>query len=388
MISKSIKIALVLKTSGLEYDDRVRKEILSVQKLFPEISFKIFAMLPENKGSEGVTGYGVPYETIYIPARDKYAPAEKTTLKSYQFYKAVKNKLSDFDAVWAADNSATIFPLLVKNKKILWDLHELPSNFMNKWWGKILLKYIFNRCRVLLHANPERISYLQSIGVIKEPQKHIAVRNYPNFEDEDSKYDSKYYDFVKWKGDRRCVYLQGLANSSRASIESIVSVLQCEDLCAVVVGGFDKEAKKMLNNKYGLQLEDKVFFVGQVAQLKIPQYIKQCYLSLVFYKNVRPNNWYCEANRFYQSIISGIPVVVGNNPTMRDLVKKYGYGVSIEDDGRDVNLIVKGIKQIINNYNYYKNNIIKNKDCLLWDKQEKVFVDIIRKLFEERMSNK
>lgn len=376
------KIALVIKTSGLDYDDRVRKEIVTVKKLFPEVEFDIFAMLPENKETRGVTSYGVPYKTVYIPARDKYGPAEKVFLKSYQFFRAIEKDLWQYDAVWAADNSATIFPLLLKHKRILWDLHELPSDIMYRWWGKLFLKRIFRRCKVLLHANQGRIAYLQSIGVINNPDKHIAVRNYPNFDDVDTEYDDKYRSFMDWKKDRRCVYLQGLANASRASYESIEAVLKSTDFCAVVVGGFDKNAEKRLKEQYGNELEKRVFFVGQIAQLKIPQYVKECYMSLVFYKNTVPNNWYCEANRFYQSIILGLPVVVGNNPSMKELVEKYGFGVSIEDDGRDIEKISDGIHKVIEGYEEYHNNIMKNRNNLLWDNQEPVFKIIIEMLMK------
>ena len=71
-MEKKTRIALVIKTDGLEYDDRVRKEILTTQKLFPNVEFKIFVMFPENKETDGVTSYGVPYHSVYIPSRDKY----------------------------------------------------------------------------------------------------------------------------------------------------------------------------------------------------------------------------------------------------------------------------------------------------------------------------
>ena len=195
---------------------------------------------------------------------------------------------------------------------------------------------------MVVHANPQRKDYLKSMGVIEDESKHFALRNYPNFDEEEKEHDDLYQKFIVWKGNRNCVYLQGLTNDSRAAFESISAVLNFAELCAVVVGGFDKEARKRLDERYGEKLGEKVFFTGKIEQLRIPQYVKQCMLTLVFYKNVRPNNYYCEANRFYQSVILGLPVVVGNNPSMRELVDEYGFGVSIDDDGGDLNRIVEG----------------------------------------------
>lgn len=379
MIKK--KIALVIKTAGLDYDDRVRKEILSVQKLFSNIKFKIFVMYPENKETTGVTSYGTPYKSVYIPSRDKYPSGHKAALKSYEFYKVIKNELKEFDAVWCANDDTALVVALVKTKHLLWDLHELPSTLMGNPLKKLLLRYLFARCKVVVHANPQREQYLESIGAISNPFKHFALRNYPNFEDRDNEYDEKYQQFMKWKGDKKCVYLQGLANSSRAAYESVEAVLQTPNLSAVIVGGFDDESTNQLEKEHGADLNERVFFVGKIPQLKIPQYVEQCFMSLVFYKNVRPNNYYCEANRFYQSVILGLPVVVGNNPSMKELVDKYGFGVSIDDDGRDIEKIKNGIRIITDNYDSFIENITKNRSMLLWDTQDGEIKSIIDKLF-------
>ena len=378
---KGKKIALVIKTEGLEYDDRVRKEIITVQKLYPDFSFKIFAMYPENKETEGMTSYSVPYKTVYIPSREKYPPGKMTALKSYEYYRAIKSELKEFDAVWCANDDTAMVVALSCNKHILWDLHEIPGSLVGNWVKKCFLKYVFSKCKVVVHANPQREKYLESIGVISKPKKHFAIRNYPNFEDRDTHFDERYYQFLEWKGNGKCVYLQGLANDSRAAYESVESIMRIPQIKAVIVGGYDNESKKRLEDKYGNELSNRVFFVGKIPQLKIPQYVEQCFLSLVFYKNVRPNNYYCEANRFYQSVILGLPVVVGDNPSMREIVNQYGFGISIDDDGRDVEKIEKAIYEVIDNYDVFVNNINENRAKLFWDTQDCVFQQIIEMLF-------
>ena len=55
------KIAMILHTNGIEYDDRIRKEMLTVIKLFPDVKFKIFAIIDGDSDvtGEGVSDYGV-----------------------------------------------------------------------------------------------------------------------------------------------------------------------------------------------------------------------------------------------------------------------------------------------------------------------------------------
>ena len=376
------RIALVIKTEGLEFDDRVRKEILSVQRLYPNIKFKIFAMLPSNKEAEGVTGYGVPYKSVFIPAREKYPSSTKIYLKGWQFYKAIKNDLKKFDAVWVANMDAFFVTTFVKTKHLLWDLHELPYQLFGSKWKRKLLKYTLHRCDVVVHANPQRAEYMKSINLIEDMTKHFALRNYPDFADFDQTHDEVFRQFLAWKEDRKCVYLQGLNGDWRAAYESIAAVMRYKELIAVVVGGFDASIKEKLQNDFGQELNERIRFIGKIPQLKIPQYVEQCFMSLVFYKNIRPNNWYCEANRFYQAVVLGVPVVIGNNPSMRELVQTYSFGVSIDDDGRDIEKITAGIKELIENYEVYRQNVIAHRQLLAWDNQDNVVQEIINKLFD------
>lgn len=378
-MGKEIKIALIIKTDGLEYDDRIRKEILSIEKLYPNIKFKIFALLANNKEEEGITDYGIPYKSIYLKERDKYPSQKKALLKAYRFYKKVKKETKEYDIIWASNVDSSFFPLLYKGKTLIWDLHELPERFLKNIFTKKLLKHIFNNCDAVIHANPQRIDYLKSIGIIKNFTKHHSIRNYPNFDEIDKNYDQKFKDFINWKGNRKCIYLQSLANDSRAPYESIVSILRIPQFTAVITGNYFNNAYLKLINEFGEdEIKNRLFFAGKIPQLKIPQYMKECYMSLVFYKNSKPNNFYCEANRFYQSIIMGLPVVVGNNPSMRELIEKYGFGESINDDGNNVDLIIDGIKKINENHETYIQNIEKNKNKLLWENQ----VSELRKIID------
>ena len=382
MEQKKIRIALVIKTDGLEYDDRVRKEILTVQKLYSNISFKIFVLLPDNKDIEGITSYGVPYHAYNLKSRDKYPSASKILEKSYEFHRVIKNELKSFDAVWCADLGSFMTVALSGGKPLLWDLHELPMELMGSFPKKMILRYLFNKCKIIVHANPQRMNFLYKQGCINNISKHFSIRNYPNFDDVDDKFDDKYHAFIEWKGKKRCIYLQGLDAERRAAYESICAVMQTNDDVAVVVGPFDEKSKARLVEEYGDALYQRIYFVGKVPQLKIPQYVKLCYTTLVFYKNTSPNNYYCEANRFYQSVLMGLPVVVGSNPPMKELVEKYGFGVSIDDDGGSIQKIIEGLNKVNKNYENYRQNVNKYKDFLLWNNQESDIKGIIEALFK------
>ncbi len=378
MNNKEIKIALILKTNGLEYDDRIRKEILSFQRLNPNIHFKIFAMLPKNEEIEGVSDYGVPYKTIYIPARSKYPSRSKVLLKAYQFWEAVKKEVRDFDVIWTADSETLFITLLAKTKCLIWDLHELPTGLMTSWYKRLILRHAINRTSVSIHANNYRRSYLESLGVVKYPERHFVLSNYPEPSDNSFELTDVFCSFLKWKGERSCVYLQGITDSSRAAYESIAAILGIKDLCAVVIGRFDEGIKAQLESVFSEQMiRERLFFVGQIPQNQIANYMRECIISAIFYKNTRMNNYLCDANRFYLAASQGLPVVVGNNPSMREIIDKYHLGISIDSDGSSIEMVQHGIEELLNKYDYYKQRAEENKEKLLWGSQDSEIVRII-----------
>lgn len=377
-------IALVLYTSGLDYDDRIRKEILSIKELYPNIDFKIFAIEPENREEEGVTSYGVPYRIPYLKSRDKYASGTHTIRKAWDLYHTVKNDLKGFDAVWCADPETALIVLMLHSKPVAWDLHELPIAFMNSPIKRRIFKYLESKCKVIVHANKERMQLIHEMGMITNLNSHFYLRNYPQFNECDSEYDDIFNDFIAWKGGDRCVYLQGISSETRADIESLGAVLAIDSLKVVVVGKVMPERMKIIEDKFGEELlKERVFFTGQIKQLKTPQFIKQCDLSLVFYKNTSPNNWLCEPNRMFQSVINGVPVVVGNNPTMKDFVETNGFGVCVNSDGSDIEKITEGVKLVLSCVDEYKNKCKCDATHLMWDSQKTTLKDIVNKLLDE-----
>lgn len=369
--NKEYKVALVIYTSSLDYDDRIRKEMVSIKKLYPNVKFNIFALYYENKAEEGVTAYGVPYRVYSLKSREKYPSDTHLLAKSWEFFRVVKPELKSFDAIWVADFHVFLFALLLHGKPMLWDLHELPMAIMGKSWGRALFRYIERKMRVIIHANEPRRDYMASLGMVKQSQKHYVLRNYPDFNEIDSDYDETYFKFEKWLGDSKCVYIQGIQGKDRANIESTSAVLEVPELKLIVVGRTNQTLKEQLVAKYGKQtIEERVFFTGMIKQLKTPQYIRKCVMSLIFYKKTEMNNWFCEPNRLFQNVNNGNPVVVGNNPPLKEIVDNYGVGECAGTDGCDQNKITVAIKKVLNNLEEYKRNLEAAKGNWLWGSQE------------------
>ena len=356
----------------------------SIQKINSNISFKIFAAIEgKNVEESGISSYGIPYRIPYLKSRDKYAGGSHTLAKAWDFYSSIKKDLKEFDAIWCADVESFMVVLMTTKKPLLWDLHELPAPFMRNPILKVLFRVLERKVNVMVHANKARLEYLQEMGLVKYPQKQFYLRNYPQFNEIDTEYDDSYRKFEQWLGSDKCVYLQGLSGDKRADVESIQAVLAVPKLKVVVIGRMSDERMNVIEEKCGRQeLANRVFFTGQIKQLKTPQYIRKCFMSLVFYKNCSANNWYCEPNRLFQNVLNGNPVVVGNNPPMKDFVESGGFGISVDTDGSDVSKIIDGINYVVQNYDSIKANIANNSGYALWDSQEETMRAIMEKFLE------
>ncbi len=372
------KIAMVLYTQGLEYDDRIRKEILSITGRHPEVTFEIFAVTPKNVKDDGITEYGVTYHIPFLKSREKYNSGTHALAKAYDFYRAVAPELKRFDAVWCADIETFLFPaLLPKNKPLIWDLHELPAPFMRNKIMKKIFKFMTGKCTLMYHANEPRIERLREMGMISSKTPNIAIRNYPQkglFKEQTPAFE-KLDEFKKWCNGRKCIYLQGVSSMIRRPIESVSAIMESPGFCGVVVGGYPEEAMNVISEKYSeSELKDKIFFVGKVPQIQTKNFISECLLGLVFYQTCTLNNTYCEPNRMFQTIMMGKPVIVGCNPPMKDMVEKYNVGKVLKSDGENIEEIKSAIIEVEDNYSLYKANTEKASTNITWEAQEDLLI--------------
>lgn len=368
------KIAFIVKTSELKYDDRIRKEAITLSK---NAEVKIFALLASNKEDEGITSYGIPYRSFKLRTRQTLPSAKYIFLKTIDFYLTVKKHLKTYDIIWAHNVETFLFPLLLRNRKIVWDLHEMPQQLENNIVKK-LFHFIEKKCTYLIHANKNRIEYLIRKKVISDPKKHLVIRNFPDIQFEQSVLRDKRYDeFRIWLGVSKFVYLQGLQKKDRFPYETIEAIMKTDNLKAIVVGPFEAQTKDKLFQLYGDLLYQKVFYCGMVDQLMTASYIRESLFSIVLYDTTDPNNRYCEPNRMYQSIIFDKPVIVGCNEPIKELVTKYGFGVSLNGDGRNAIEIMDAINEILDKYKVYVDNISKYKNKITWSEQEKILTSIV-----------
>ena len=127
-------ILMIIKTSGLAYDDRVRKECGTLLKLGHCV--KIIALEYEDKRNKGITEDNVPFQTISLFTR-KILPHKRglafKTLEMYAHF--IRFILAERpDVLWLHNiEMAGLVPIgwVLKKlgliERLVWDQHELPD---------------------------------------------------------------------------------------------------------------------------------------------------------------------------------------------------------------------------------------------------------------------
>lgn len=359
------RIAFVCRTpDSLEQDDRIRKECLSLKSDF---DIFIYVLFEDNRAETGVTSFGINYKSFSLNSRREENKGQSLLYKAYDFYKSVKPYLKGYDFIWLAEEYTFLFAVLLRHKRIIWDLHELPSYMTARWITTILFQFIEKKCYRIIHANNERINYLCDKRVIKHRAKHCVIHNYPDsiFIESEEK-GERDADLKKWLDNDEYVYLQGLDFGKRYPYNTIKALLASTQMKILVVGRFDKVAHRKLDVEFKEHIDKRVWFMGPIPSVQIPQLMKNSKFSVIFYTTDDPNSRFCEANRFYNAICLGVPVIVGCNESMANICITQKNGVSLPSDGRYIDDIEKGIALLLSNYDFYKENSMKTSKMFRW----------------------
>ena len=137
------------------------------------------------------------------------------------------------------------------------------------------------------------------------------------------------------------------------SLKKIYKIIPNIKLIVLGKSSFDYEIKHKIKQ---YNVEKLVDFIGWVKEDKIPNYLSISKLGLSpLHKNIHHDTTY--ANKIFQYISFGCPVVSSNVTAQSELVKKYNIGVVFRD--RDVtdfsNKVIELYKEK-NMFNKLKNN--------------------------------
>lgn len=372
---KREKILMLVRTSGLEYDDRIRKEVITLQKLGYEVT--LLANYTDNKESKGYTQYNARFKVFKLWTRIILPSAKFLQLKMFEFWLRIffETLFTKYAFIWVHEEYMMLNVLFkpVKGKYIL-DLHELPEVILRKSYGVKLYRKIESKTHAVIVANNERLGYMKEINLVFDLKKYHVLNNFPDklFEETDVKaLDEKIISFLK--GDEY-ILLQGGGHITRFPEQVLKAIQSFNKYKTIIVGPIHPSIDELIDRKY----TDIVYKAGYIKQMELPAFFDNAKFTIVLYDSDSPNSLYCEPNRMYQAIVRETPLIVGSNPTMKAIIEKNIIGVVLKTDGRDWKDIYDALNKMDQYYSVYKNNILEVKTAYQWDEQEYKFHKILQ----------
>jgi glycosyltransferase involved in cell wall biosynthesis len=385
MTKKRYDIQMFIKTSGIDYDDRLRKECISLSKLGKKI--KIIALEDRNTKSEGSINQNVSYSTIRLVSRNIFPHKKFLAIKLLEMnLKFILCSIKYKSKIKWVHNIelAGILPFLGLLKrlkvvcKVVWDHHELiTTKSIKRKYYKFRFRKGLNIADVIISANKERSELIQLEFEIPK-EKCYTIENFVDAEFREQPYKELPEQIQNWLKKDKYLLAQGGAGRSRYFEELCQAILNEKEYKLIVVGPFNESQIMFLKSNFGEEHKNWIFFTGMINQMEIPQYIDFAYASIIFYsKEDSMNLVLCAPNRLYQALGRGIPIIVGNNPPMKSVVEKYENGIVLNSDGKDIADIQQAIQNLKVNYSSIKKKAKLSGVKFVWETQENVIKEII-----------
>lgn len=304
--------------------------------------------------------------------------------KSIEYYfkvnKFLKKNSSDVIVFHDVQQYVNLFfiNLFSKFKKsyIIWDLHELPHDFLFKYSiTRRFLKFILENVDLVVYTNEERKDYIKKRLFFSEKDYQI-LNNYPDLDFLNAKKSSYPEELNHFKEVKPYIlWLGGALKGRNFGTFFEAFKLVKSDYNLVILGKVEKEYQEEIQ----MGIDQGEIFNSFVKQSALIRFIDNASLSVVLYNDSKPNSLYCEPNRLYQLVFRKIPVIVGSNPTMKQVVQKYNVGLVLPDDGRSVDDMVNCFKELKTDNDKYKLEISIIENEFSWEKQFLNILNSIRK---------
>lgn len=183
-------------------------------------------------------------------------------------------------------------------------------------------------------------------------------------------------------GNEKIILYQGAVNKGR-DLDKLAESMKSVDaeLWIYGNGNYMAEMKRVVEKN---NITDKVKFFGMLSPSELKSKITQAYLAVNLFGRKGLNQYLSLANKFFDYIHAGIPQVTMNYPEYQKINQQYEIAILIDDT--DPAEIAGAINKLLNDqmlYKRLKENCLKAREELNWQKEERKLISFYRNLFNE-----
>ena len=177
------------------------------------------------------------------------------------------------------------------------------------------------------------------------------------------------------------VMYHGAVTSGRG-IESLIELLKMNgNIAGVILGDGEESYIERLRSKAEEDgLGARLLFYPAVKNQDLWRIVGAVDAGLILAPAISENHLYSLPNKFFENIQSETPVICPFYPAMRELVDRYGVGLTCNpEDIEEINECVERLRTDKELYGRIKKNLQEAKGQLCWEKEK----GVLRKAYQE-----
>ena len=365
------KKVIISVTNDLTTDQRVDRMCTTLTNM----GFEVLLTGRELKASKPLQSRA--YQTkrmrlIFTKGPLFYAEYNKRIFLFLLFSKADLQVSNDLDSL-----PGNYLAALLRRRPLVHDNHEyfrgVPElngrGFTQKVW-KAFEDFIFPKLKTVLAVNGS-IAALYN----KEYGNEIhVIRNVPFSKQKVSHITKTSLGIPE---EKKVILYQGAVNVDRGLEEAILAMKFIKSNALLLIVGTGDVFNSLQSFVTEHNLQNKVFFTGQIPLERLHGYTMLADIGLSIEKDVSINYHYCLPNKFMDYIQARVPVLVSPLPEMKAIVEKYDIGGFITSH-EPVQLADDFDRMLSNpeNIRFYRKNLEKAAADLCWENEEKELIRI------------
>ncbi|NUU95867.1 hypothetical protein XO10_06195 [Marinitoga sp. 1135] len=304
---------------------------------------------------------------------------EYLTFKNYSRFiflslkTAIKTKKID---IFFVDNYLASIPAIFilkfrKSNFVFQDVRELYLLSERKGFRKLLTYSeikLMKKADLVIAANEYRAKIMKDLyNLFDKPFVFENIRKIEKVYNKDL-YDKKYNSYFS-NNKFNLIYTGGYEVERKTDllVKSMINLKNCN---LFIVGGGKDEDKRILFNIIDQYKLNNVFLFDKLALDELKYLIDNSHIGIVTYNDDTYNNKYCASGKVYEFLFSKIPIVTSENPPLKELCEKFKIGESN-------NNFYLAIKKVLDNYDFYKKNVLRYIENISVEKnREKLYLKI------------
>ena len=273
-----------------------------------------------------------------------------------------------------------------KRPKLIYDSHEFElgrigsrTNLQNVY-VKHLERFLIRRCAFSIMVNDSIADEVQKIHKLK--QRPIVVRSTPEkwaVDPEETK--KKRQELLDRFTDSRVEHIMmshGNLGNGRGLEMTVPTLQKFKDIGIVLMGaqGSKELVRKIQKKSKEAGVEGRLLIIPPVDITELWKYSGAADVEMMAIEPVSKSYYYSLPNKLFESIQSETPVIASDLPEMKRIVE--GYRIGLLCSPGDVRAFCDCVDRMLTDRELYsacKQNILKAKEDLCWEKEKQVLKD-------------